>query len=152
MGQIMDFNTVDKRLRSHSEFYIQTDKEFYYCAGKLVKYILTKHINGQRSIACKVTWNDHEKILYRSVGNYAKPHEVKQNIIKLIKRIPEALSLESKRMNNLLAAVMAYECESEEITNDFNTLYTIGGARNLSIGNINWKPNDSPSEANKKEG
>lgn len=143
MGQIMDFDSTDKRLQSQDDtFYIQSDKEFFYCAGKLVKYIFIKQMNGPNRIKFKITWGDHHDILYRSAGNFANDQGIRKNIRKLISKVPEALSLEDEHFNRLLAAVMAYECVSpEEIHED---AYLVGGARALGAGNLKWKGNTEP--------
>jgi CRISPR-associated protein Csh1 len=81
----------------------ENDKEFYYYAGQLVRYLISK------SQAYKPTYAiiDH-------VVDAKDVSKFKQEIIKLHKKYSHALGWNNIRYNRLLAAVMGYECLTEK--------------------------------------
>ncbi len=83
----------------------ENDKEFYYYAGQLVRYLISK------SQAYKPTYAiiDH-------VVDAKDVSKFKQEIIKLHKKYSHALGWNNIRYNRLLAAVMGYECLTEKVS------------------------------------
>ncbi len=83
----------------------ENDKEFYYYAGQLVRYLISK------SQAYKPTYAiiDH-------VVDAKDVNKFKQEIIKLHKKYSHALGWNNIRYNRLLAAVMGYECLTEKVS------------------------------------
>ncbi len=83
----------------------ENDKEFYYYAGQLVRYLISK------SQAYKPTYAiiDH-------VVDAKDVSKFKEEIIKLHKKYSHALGWNNIRYNRLLAAVMGYECVNEKVS------------------------------------
>lgn len=81
-----------------------SDEEFYYYAGQLVRYQVSK------SQAYNPTYAIIDHIAEaRNVGKF------KQEIIKLHKKYNHALGWKNSRYNKLLAAVMGYECDDDKL-------------------------------------
>lgn len=81
------------------------DQEFYYYAGQLVRYLISK------SQAYKPTYAIIDHVTdAKDVGKF------KQEIIRLHQKYNHELGWNNVRYNRLLAAVMGYDCATEKIS------------------------------------
>lgn len=83
----------------------ENDQEFYYYAGQIVRYLVSVSQAQSRTYA-----------IIDQVTDARDVDRFKQEIVKLHKKYSYLLSLESDRYNRILAAVMAYDGVTDEIT------------------------------------
>ncbi|WP_371366617.1 hypothetical protein SRRS_09050 [Sporomusa rhizae] len=83
----------------------ENDQEFYYYAGQIVRYLVSVSQAQNRTYA-----------IIDQVTDARDVDRFKQEIVKLHKKYSYLLSLESDRYNRILAAVMAYDGVTDEIT------------------------------------
>lgn len=96
---------VDRRDKTTiQDIFCENDEEFYYYAGQVVRYQVSK----------SQAYLPHYNIIDHVTGakNVSK---FKQEIIKLHQKYNHALGLNNIRYNQLLAAVMGYQCDDQTL-------------------------------------
>lgn len=97
----------------------ENDQEFYYYAGQLVRYLISK------SQAYHPTYAIIDHVTdARDVGKF------KQEIFKLHKKYNHALGFNHIRYNRLMAAVMAYDCTTDTV-NGFDLFLAGAASKNI---------------------
>lgn len=83
----------------------ESDQEFYYYAGQLVRYLVAQS-QAQNPTYAMI---DH-------ITDARDVNKFKQEILRLEKKYTHALHLKNTRYNKLLAAVMGYGCVTDKVT------------------------------------
>ena len=83
----------------------ESDQEFYYYAGQLVRYLVSQSQAQNPAYAII----DH-------ITDARDVNKFKEEIQRLVKKYTHALQFENIRSNKLLAAVMGYGCATDKVT------------------------------------